>query len=197
MIRRVLAVLAASIAVTGATASAALAEYPPTGAGGAVSATTVAPGGHVEFSGGGFKSGSKVTIAVNDAVYATDVANQVETTAFTPGSLHLSNAAYARPAAAARVDATSSFSVEVTLDTVGTNVLTGTGVDATGAERVVSAKVVVAKATGTPAVTSGSSLPFTGSSVVLPGAIVGLAMLGGGFLLLTSVRSRRAGGASS
>jgi hypothetical protein len=196
MIRRVLAVLAASIAVTGATASAALAEYPPTGAGGAVSATTVAPGGHVEFSGGGFKSGSKVTIAVNDAVYATDVANQVETTAFTPGSLHLSNAAYARPAAAT-VDATSSFSVEVTLDTVGTNVLTGTGVDATGAERVVSAKVVVAKATGTPAVTSGSSLPFTGSSVVLPGAIVGLAMLGGGFLLLTSVRSRRAGGASS
>jgi hypothetical protein len=193
MIRRVLAVLAASIALSGATASAALAEYPPSDGSGAVSATTVSAGGHVVFTGGGFEPGSDVTISVNDAVYATSTANVVETAALSrSSSVHVTTAAYVRNAATVTAGATSAFSVEVTLQTVGANVLTGTGVDPSGATRVVTAKVTVHEATGTPAVDKGSNLPFTGGSVVLPGVIVGLAMLGGGFLLLTTVRSRRA-----
>lgn len=193
MIRRVLAVLAASVAVSGATATAALAEYPPTGTAGSVSATTVTSGGHVVFSGGGFKPGSGVTIEVNGAVYSTAKASTIETAALgSSTSVHFSNAAYVRNAAAAAVRS-ASFSVDVTLETAGKNVLTGSGVDPAGNPREISATVTVSKATGTPAPSAGSSLPFTGSSIVIPGLVVGVAMMGGGFLLLTSVRSRRAG----
>ena len=197
MIRRVLAVLAASIAVSGATASAALAQYPPSGAGASVSATVVTDGGHVTFTGGGFKPGSQVNVAVNGAVYTTTTANTIQTAALgSSTSVHFSNAAYVRNVAVAAPQ-TASFSVQVTLQKLGSNVLTGTGVDPLGNDRVVSAKVTVTKAAGTPAPSSGSSLPFTGSSVLLPGLVVGIAMMGGGFLLLTSVRSRRAGQARS
>jgi hypothetical protein len=197
MIRRVLAVLAASIAVSGASATAALAQYPPSGAGGSVSATTTVPGGAVVFSGGGFKVGSDVTVAVNDAVYATIKANIVETAALgSSTAVHFSNAAYVRNAATTALPS-ASFSLDVRLQTAGSNLITGTGIDPTGKARVVSAKVTVTKAAGTPATNHGSTLPFTGSSVVVPGVVVALAMMGGGFLLLTSVRSRRAGQARS
>lgn len=196
MIRRVLAVLAASIVVSGATATAALAEYPPAGSSGSVSATTVVVGTHVTFSGGGFKAGSTVTISIDDAVYSTVRADIAETAGLSRSSaVHIGNAAYVRNAAAAT--AMGAFSTDITMQSVGLKVLTGTGVDAAGGSRTVTAKVTVTKAPGTPTTTSGSSLPFTGSSVVVPGLVVGLVMVGGGFLLLTTVRSRRAGQARS
>ncbi|MDX6213150.1 MAG: hypothetical protein QOF82_2237, partial [Frankiales bacterium] len=56
--------------------------------------------------------------------------------------------------------------------------------------------VTVAAAVAAPA-SESSSLPFTGSSVIIPGLIIGLTMMAGGFLLLTTVRSRRVGGVRS
>jgi hypothetical protein len=196
MIRRVLAVLAASVVVSGATATAALAEYPPTSGSGSVSATTLQAGGDVTFSGGGFKAGSKVTISVDDAVYSTVVADVTATASLDRSAqVHIGNAAFVRNAAATA--ASAGFTTSVTVQTAGAHVLTGSGIAPSGAARVVTAKVTVAKAPGTPTTTAGSSLPFTGSSVVISGLVVGLAMMGGGFLLLTTVRSRRAGQARS
>ena len=200
MIKRLLAVCAATIAVLGTSAGAALAEYPPTGGSASVSATTVVVGTSVQFAGAGFKAGSKVTVSVNDAVYATLVAGDSNASALGHSSMHFTTAAYVRTAAAvapgAPVSAGQTFSVRVTMNRLGMNVITGTGVDPAGAPRVVTAKVTV-----TPAVvatsTKGSSLPFTGSSVIVPGLIIGVSMMAGGFLLLTTVRSRRVGSARS
>jgi hypothetical protein len=195
MIRRVLAVLAASIVVSGATATAALAEYPPTSGAGSVSATTLQAGDDVTFSGGGFKLGSKVTISVDDAVDSTVVAGITTASFDRSAQVHIGNAAFVRNAAA--TPASGAFSTTVVLQTAGVHVLSAAGVAPTGAPRVVTAKVTVMKDPGTPVTASGSGLPFTGSSVVVPGLVVGLAMVGGGFLLLTTVRSRRAGQARS
>src|SRR3954447_4232805 len=149
MIRRVLAVLAAGIVMSGATATAALAEYPPTGSSGEVSATTVEIGTHVTFSGGGFKAGSSVTIRIDDAVYSTVSADQTETAGLSRSTaVHIGNAAYVRNAAA--TTATGAFSTVITMQTLGVKVLTGTGVGPAGGSRVVTAKVTVVKAPGTP-----------------------------------------------
>ena len=200
MIKRFLAVMAASAAMLGSSAGAALAQYPPAAHGGAVSATSVGPGGHVQFSGGGFRSGSRVRVSVNNSPYTSAVAGGRSPSALGSGAArHMSTAAYTTSTIVAAAASPASFSVDVTLSKLGSNLLTGAGVAPDGTARVVTATVVVAKgsvtetATGTNAAPSGSSLPFTGSSVVVPGLIIGLSMLAGGFLLLTTVRSRRAG----
>jgi hypothetical protein len=194
--RRLLAVVAASIAVIGTSAGAALAQYPPSTSSGSVSATTVALGNSVQFAGSGFAAGSKVTVSVNDAVYATLVAGASTSSALGRSTAHISTVAYVRPAASTTVGAASTFSIRVTLNKVGLNVLTGSGVDPAGDPRVVTADVTVAAAVAAPA-SESSSLPFTGSSVIIPGLIIGLTMMAGGFLLLTTVRSRRVGGVRS
>lgn len=195
MIKRLLAAVAASVAVVGASAGAALAEYPPTSSGGTVSATLVAPGDHVDFAGDGFASGSKVTVSVNHALYSTVVAGgAAEGVEGDRIGTHFVTSAYVRPAAAVAATASASFSARITLSRLGKNVLLGTGVDPAGRPRAVDATVMVEADTVTAA--KGSDLPFTGSAVIIPGAIVGLTMLGGGFLMLTTVRSRKAGARS-
>jgi hypothetical protein len=191
--KRFLAVMAATAAVLGASAGAALAEYPPTTQTGAVSSTTIVVGGHVDFAGGGFGLGSKVTILVNTAVYATVTASGASSSALGTSSAHFATAAFARPVAQSTA-AVASFKVRVTLDKLGKFTLTGQGVDASGAPRLVKATVLVIPATAKQS--SGSTLPFTGSAVLVPGLIIGLTMMAGGFVLLTSVRSRRAGARS-
>jgi hypothetical protein len=195
VLKRFLAVLAASLAVAGASAGAALADYPPTTQTGAVSSTSITLGGHVTFAGSGFQAGSKVTIGVDSAMYATVVASGPASSALGGRtSMHFTTAAYAQPVAKAAASAAATFSVKVTLDQLGSHVLTGTGVAPDGSPAVVSAKVMVVPVAATVAVkASGSGLPFTGSAVIIPGVIVGAAMMAGGFLLLTTVRSRKAG----
>ena len=128
MIKRFLAVMAATTAVLGAGAGAALADYPPAMQAGAVSATTVVPGGQVDFTGDGFADGSKVVVSVNKAVYATVTAG-TSSALGSRTSMHISTAAFARNASVvAAAVPSASFSVKVTLQTVGANVLTGTGV---------------------------------------------------------------------
>jgi hypothetical protein len=192
--KRLLAVGAASIAVLTASSGAAIAQYPPSGSSASVSATTVAIGTSVRFAGSGFAAGSKVTVSVNDAVFATVAAGSSTTSALGRPAMHFNTTAYVRPAAV--VSAGETFSVLVTLNKVGTNVLTGAGVDPAGNPRTVTAEVTV---TPVVAATSdkASNLPFTGSSVIVPGIIIGLTMMAGGFLLLTTVRSRRVGSARS
>jgi hypothetical protein len=196
VIRRLLAVGAAAIAVVASTSGAALAQYPPSGSSGSVSATTVPLGTTVTFAGSGFAAGGKVTVAVDDAVYATVEAGGAGSTSEGLGrsSMHVTTAAFVQPVAA--VSAGEAFSVVVTMNKLGLNVLTGSGVDPAGNPRTVTAKVTV-----TPAVAatggSKSDLPFTGSSVIVPGLIIGLTLMAGGFLLLTTVRSRRVGSARS
>jgi hypothetical protein len=153
-------------------------------------------GNSVQFAGSGFAAGSKVTVSVNDAVYATLVAGASTSSALGSSTAHVSTVAYVRPVASTTVGAASTFSIRVTLNKVGLNVLTGTGVDPAGNPRVVTADVTVAAAVAAPA-SESSSLPFTGSSVIIPGLIIGLTMMAGGFLLLTTVRSRRVGGVRS
>ena len=190
MIKRFLAVLAATMAVGGAGAGAALADYPPTMQAGAVSATTVVPGGQVDFSGDGFADGSKVVVSVNKAVYATVTAG-TSTSMGSRTALHVTTAAFVRNASVVAAAAPSaSFSVKVTLQAAGANVLTGTGIAPDGSPLMVTATVMVA---GEAVKSSASGLPFTGSAVIIPGVIVGAVMVAGGFLMLTTVRSRKAG----
>ena len=188
MIKRFLAVMAATVAVLAASGGAALAQYPPTSGTGAVSATTITVGGFVDFSGGGFAPGSDVTVSVNTAVYATVVASGASSSALGGSSAHFVTAAFAQPAAAT---SSASFKVRITMDKVGTYTLTGAGVGPAGNAHVVTATVTVIPAAATKA-TNDSTLPFTGSSVLVPGLIIGLTMVAGGFVLLTSVRSRKA-----
>lgn len=195
MLRRFLAVVVASVAVLGTSAGAALAQYPPTTGSGAVSATTVVIGNTVNFSGGGFAAGSHVTVTVNGALYATVTASGPASSALSgPSKAHFATAAFARPAAAAAANS-ASFSLTISMNKLGLATLVAAGTDPLGAPRTVKALVTVVPAAVAPATeaSSGSSLPFTGSNVLVPGAIIGFAMLAGGFLLLTSVRSRRAG----
>jgi hypothetical protein len=176
-----------------ASSGAALAQYPPTSSSGSVSATTVTLGKSVTFAGSDFAAGSNVTVSVNDAVFATVVADGAAE-GLGRSSMHVSTAAFVRPAAL--VSAGEKFSVVVTLNKLGVNVLTGSGVDPAGNPRTVTAKVTVTAAVAA-AGGSKSDLPFTGSSVIVPGLIIGLTLMAGGFLLLTTVRSRRVGSARS
>jgi hypothetical protein len=195
VIKRFLAVLAASMAVLGAGAGAAFADYPPDMQAGSLSATSVAPGGQVSFGGDGFAEGSKVVVSVNKAVYAT-VTAAASSALGSRTQLHVTTAAFVRPAAfVAGGVPTASFAVQVTLQEPGANVLTGAGVAPDGSPHVVIATVTVA-GEAEVAKPTASGLPFTGSAVIIPGVIIGAAMLAGGFLLLTSVRSRKAGARS-
>ena len=197
VIKRFLAVVAVSVAVLGAGAGSALADYPPAMQAGSLSATSVAPGGSVKFGGTGFADGSDVVVSDNKVELSTVVASAAVVT--TPSafgsrtSLHFSNAAFVRPAALSGQGDTASFTVSVTLQTAGSHVLTGAGIAPDGTVHVVTATVTVAGDAETAAKPTASGLPFTGSEVIIPGVIVGAAMLAGGFLLLTTVRSRKAG----
>lgn len=193
VIKRFLAVSAAAVAVLAAGAGPALADYPPAMQAGAVSATTIVVGQSVDFGGGGFAGGSKVVVSVNKAVYATVVADGSSPSAFgLHFSSHVSTVAYARPVAFTAAAATgSSFKLKVTLQTLGSVALVGSGVAPDGTAHMVTAKVLVVAAPAAKPTASG--LPFTGSAVLIPGVIVGAVMLAGGFLMLTTVRSRKAG----
>jgi hypothetical protein len=195
VIKRFLAVMAAATAVLGAGAGAALAAYPPDMQAGAVSATTVVPGGQVDFTGDGFADGSKVVVSVNKAVYATVTAGAASALG-SRSSLHVTTAAFVRNASVVAAAAPSaSFAVKVTLQTAGANVLTGAGVAPDGSPHMVTATVTVA-GEAEAAKSTASGLPFTGSDVIIPGIIVGAVMVAGGFLMLTTVRSRKAGARS-
>ncbi|BEP12777.1 hypothetical protein acdb102_10880 [Acidothermaceae bacterium B102] len=199
MIKRFLAVMAASVAIVGGSAGAALADYPPAMQAGAVSATTVAPGGQVDFAGDGFAAGSKVVVSVNKAVYATVVAGSTVANSALGSrtAVHFQNAAFRSVALPAATPAAASFSVKVTLQAAGSNVLVGAGVAPDGSPHVVTATVVVdGTATAVEAASPASGLPFTGSDVIIPGVIIGAAMMAGGFLLLTTVKARKAGARS-
>jgi hypothetical protein len=191
VIKRFLAAWAASMVVLGAGAGSALADYPPAMQAGAVSATTVVPGGQVSFGGGGFRSGSKVVVKVNKVMYATVSAGAPQALG-ARSAMHVTTATFVRSSAVvAAAPASGSFAVQVTLQDLGANVLTGAGVAPDGTLHVVTATVTVAgEAVAKPA---ASGLPFTGSAVIIPGVIIGAAMLAGGFFLLTTVRSRKAG----
>ncbi len=189
MIKRFLAVMAATVAVLAASGGAALAQYPPTYGTGAVSSTTIVVGGFVDFSGGGFAPGSDVTVSIDSAVYATVVANGASSSALGSSKAHFATAAYAQPAASTNA---ASFKIRITMEKVGEYTLTGAGVDPAGIPHVVTADVTVIPAAAATKATDDSSLPFTGSSVLVPGLIIGLTMVAGGFVLLTSVRSRKA-----
>src|SRR3954447_21328090 len=190
MIRRFLAVIAAAGALLGASTGAALAEYPPSSGSGAVSSTTIVVGGHVDFSGSGFAFGSPVTVSIDSAVYGTVTANGPSSAALgRSSSAHVANAAFAQPAAASTTSA--SFTIRITMQKVGEFTLTGSGVAPNGGARVVTAHVTVVPKAAVAG--SSSSLPFTGSSALIPGLLIGVTMLAGGFVLLTSVRSRKAG----
>jgi hypothetical protein len=195
VIKRLLAVGAAAIAVVSSSAGAALAEYPPSGGSASVSATTVVVGTPVTFAGSGFAAGAKVTVSVNDAVYATVNAGGSTAAALGRSSMHVTTAAFVQPVAA--TSAGTSFSISVTMNKLGKNVLTGSGVDPAGNSRLVTANVTVTPAVAAAGSGNPSNLPFTGSSVIVPGLIIGVTMMAGGFLLLTTVRSRRVSSARS
>jgi hypothetical protein len=110
-----------------------------------VSEETVAPGGTITFSGGGFKANSTITITV----YSTPVELGTSVT-----------------------DSSGNFSVDVTLPSdlePGTHRLEASGVDPSGNPLVVSQTITVSTdsevlgATQTP--TPSGSLPYTGSDV--------------------------------
>src|SRR4051812_44547941 len=176
MLRRFLAVMAAAAAIFGASTGAALAEYPPNSSSGEVSSTTIVVGSYVDFSGGGFAFGSPVTVSVDSALYATVTASGPATALGRSSSTHFATAAFVQPAAA---QTAASFSIRITMQKVGYFTLTGAGVDPAGNTRTVTSHVtVVAKATTQPT-SSGSTLPFTGSSALIPGLLIGVTMLAG------------------
>jgi hypothetical protein len=140
-----------------------------------VSETTVAPGGTITFSGGGFAATSDVTITIFPA-------GQVLGTAVT--------------------DDSGNFSVEVVVpaDTpLGTNRLEASGVDPEGNPLTVSQTITVSTGEGEEvlgtSVTPSGSLPYTGSDV---GRIVGVglaALAVGGAAIWGARRARASSGA--
>ena len=130
-----------------------------------VSASTVQPGRSVTFSAGGFGPGSTVTVTDNGVVVGT-----------------------------ATADANGVFVLAVTIGSVGTHTLTASGTDANGAPLSVTATVegvlsgspdgLLISGPGGSATTGGSTsgttltaLPRTGSDLVVPGAVSGVALV--------------------
>jgi LPXTG-motif cell wall-anchored protein len=121
-----------------------------------LSETTVSPGASITFSGGGFASGSKITISV------------------TPGPVVLGSTT---------ADADGNFSVVVTLPTnisTGAHRLEATGVDLDGNPLTVSLEFTVVAAGATAAVTPSGSLPYTGSDAGRIALVGAAAVLVGG-----------------
>lgn len=150
--RRLLAIVALSVAGLGLTASPALAAYNGTG-GASQSATTVAPGGSVTFvTQPIFTPGASVTVSVVDSAgkvtfFATDTA-----------------------------DANGAVTTSVTFTKSGTFKIQVSD----GAATATSDAITVTGGTTVPAVAnngSGGALPFTGSSIVAPGLGLGFGLV--------------------
>ena len=149
-----------------ATGAPALADYPgPSPVPPSVSASTVQPGRSVTFSAGGFAPGSTVTVTDNGVVVGT-----------------------------ATADANGVFVLSVTIGSVGTHTLTASGTDTNGASLSVTATVegvlsgppdgLLISGPGGSATSGGSTsgttltaLPRTGSDLVVPGAVSGVALV--------------------
>jgi LPXTG-motif cell wall-anchored protein len=144
------------LSLVGLGSSAWAQPYPPSTGEGTVSRTTVEPGGSVEFCGDEFAPETEVEIADNGEVVGTTT-----------------------------TDEGGEFCATVTLEEVGTHVLTGTGTGADGEVRVVTATVTVVAAGG---------LPATGSNTILPAIGVGLGLVTLGTFLIYAVRRQRARG---
>jgi LPXTG-motif cell wall-anchored protein len=147
--------LFALLALVGLGTAASAQPYPPSEGQGTVSRSRVEPGGTVEFCGDGFAPGAEIIISDNGEQVGTVTAND-----------------------------DGEFCVTLTLEEVGTHVLTGTGVGAEGEARTVTATVVVAAA----------GLPATGSNTILPAIGVGLGLVTLGTFLIYAVRRQRARG---
>jgi len=179
----VAALCAGSIVSAGAPA---LADYPgPSPAPPSVSASTVVSGQSVTFTAGGFAPGSTVTVTDNGVIVG-----------------------------AAGADAHGVFVLSVTIGSVGTHTLTAAGRDASGAPLSVTATVEGTASGGSsdgslitgPAGSGTSSgttstgrasglkpttLPRTGSDLVVPGAISGVALVLMGGTGVVVARRRR------
>ncbi|HVQ95035.1 MAG TPA: LPXTG cell wall anchor domain-containing protein [Mycobacteriales bacterium] len=158
------------IASVGLPAAAAVAEpvYPPATGGLSVSATTVSAGGSVHVAGGGFEAGSTATVTVR--VTGIGIVDSFTVTA----------------------DDSGVISTNVLLSHSGTTTIVVTGVDPTGAARVLTS---VVEATSVSASGSGSgsgskALPDTGASIGAP-LVLGVALLLGGAGAVLAGRRRR------
>ena len=134
-----------------------------------LSETTVAPGGTITFSGGGFASDSDVKITL-----FSDPVDLGSTTA----------------------DASGNFSVEVAIPDgtpAGEHHLEASGLDPDGNPLVVSLSVTVTDSGTTPvaAVTPSGALPFTGSDVARTLSIGLAAVVVGGAAVWGARRGRR------
>jgi len=194
------------------TASAAPADYPTDETGGlTVSATVVTVGSSITASGGGYADNTPVNVSTT------------QTSQGFAGSSPLSGGlgSLRRLAAAAVVvttDASGSFSTSVTLNEVGTVLITATGLNPSGGTRTLSATVQVVAAggaggggaggagSGTGGSTGGDDgasgvggdggLADTGASLRLP-VTLGVILVLGGAGLITAVRRRKRGDATA
>jgi hypothetical protein len=163
------------VASLGASAASA-ADYPlPTSGQGSVDASSVQAGSCVNFSGGGFKPGTRISIADNG-----------------------------RPVGTTRADAHGNFTHQVCFGTdakLGKHTLTAAGVGANGASRVVSAVVYVNGVSSSPAEgpgggngagngATGGGLPFTGADI-RDLVILGVALSLTGIVLVRRGQRRR------
>ena len=196
-------------------AASAAPPYPPETGGLTVSATVVTVGSTITVSGDGFAPNSPVNVS-------TAMANQgfAGSSPFGEsglGGFRSSNEAVQRLAAAAAVvlaDAGGSFSAQVTLNEVGTVVITATGLSPSGATRTLSATVEVVGAGGAGAgaddgtggtgtgdggasgVGGDGGLADTGASLRVPVTLGAILVLGGAGLI-TAVRRRKRGDATA
>jgi LPXTG-motif cell wall-anchored protein len=165
------------IASVGLPAAVAVAApvYPPATGGLSVSATTVSAGGSVHVAGGGFEAGSMATVTVR--VSGIGIVDSFSVTA----------------------DDSGVISTNVLLSHSGTTTIVVTGVDPSGAARVLTS---VVEATSTSASGSGSgsgskaSLPDTGASIGTPLVVGAALLLGGAGAVLAGRRRRRRATAS-
>jgi LPXTG-motif cell wall-anchored protein len=175
-----------------------------------VSATTVAPGGAVALSGGGFAPGATITITIT-------VVNGFGRIELNPGPAPMGTLLAAGTtrgavqgfAAAQTVSANSSgvFSASVKLTQPGTNVITASGLDPNGNLRTLTTRVfVTGGGAGNGGTGNGSdsgsgvgtgALPNTGADLKLPIILGGaLVLLGSGAIVAGRRRKQHADAAA-
>ncbi|MEN3361989.1 MAG: hypothetical protein V7637_5971 [Mycobacteriales bacterium] len=154
----------ASVGLPAAIAVAAPA-YPPSTGGLSVSSTTVTAGGSVHVTGTGFGAGTTVTVTVWVGGVAVDSFSVV-------------------------ADSSGEISTGVLLSHSGTATIVVSGVDSSGATRVLTSVVEAAS------VSASGSLPDTGASVRTPLVLGGALLLGGAGAILAGRRRRRRATAS-
>jgi LPXTG-motif cell wall-anchored protein len=171
-IRRLLvgAVLGA-VASVALPAAAAVADptYPPSIGGLSVSASTVVAGGSVHVSGSGFKPGSEATVTVR---IGGVVVNSFTVTVGSGGDI----------------------AATVVLAAAGTATIVVTGIDPSGATRVLTSVVLAASGSSGSA---SAGLPDTGASIGTPLLLGGALVLGGAGAILATRRRRRRGSAAT